>query len=91
MYVSHPQESPLTQVPLALRGFAKVRDLQPGKSQTVEVALDKYAFSYWEERIKAWTVDAGEYGVHVGPSSATLPLQGAVVVGAAEAFEWNGL
>jgi beta-glucosidase len=79
----------LTHVPLALRSFAKVRDLAPGESRQVELALDKYAVSYWEERYRAWVVEKGEYVVRVGPSSAVLPLEDRFVV--EKSFEWNGL
>lgn len=91
VYVAHPTTSALTQVPLALRAFKKVRDLQPGEKRGVELSMDKYAVSYWEERISAWTIENGEYTVHVGSSSSNLPLKAPLVLEKADAFEWNGL
>ena len=91
VYVAHPPTSALTQVPLALRTFKKVRNLKSGERRTVELTLDKYAVSYWEERINAWTIESGEYTAHVGSSSSNLPLKCPFVLGKAEAFEWNGL
>nr|AMK37826.1 beta-glucosidase [Inonotus obliquus]AMK37827.1 beta-glucosidase [Inonotus obliquus] len=91
VYVAHPSTSALTQVPLALRAFKKLRDVQPGESRTVEIPLDKYAVSYWEERINAWTIESGEYTVHVGSSSENLSLKAPLVLERADAFEWNGL
>lgn len=72
-----------------LKAFAKVRDLEPGKNEKVILRLDKYAVSYWEERIARWAVDAGEYKVRVGSSSENLPLEGSFKV--VKGFEWNGL
>lgn len=91
LYVALPQtaDPALTHVPLALRAFAKVRDLAPGKSAVATLELDKYAASYWEARIGSWSVDAGTYVVKVGPSSAVLPLVGTFVI--EKGFEWNGL
>lgn len=72
-----------------LKRFAKIRDLQPGKTEKVDLQLDKYAASYWEERISRWVVESGEYGVKVGPSSDRLPLEGSFRI--TSGFEWNGL
>ena len=83
--------SPLTHVPFSLRAFKKLRDIQPGEKRKVEITLDKYAVSYWEERIKAWVIDQGEYGIHVGTSSDNLPLRAKLTLGHEDVFEWNGL
>lgn len=91
LYTTLPSTSDLTHPPLQLKAFSKVRDLAPGKSQTVTLKLDKYALSYWEERIGRWVVENGEYLVRVGSSSAPedLVLQAKVTV--KKGFEWNGL
>ncbi|KAL5511937.1 hypothetical protein ACEPAH_5156 [Sanghuangporus vaninii] len=91
VYVAHPVTSALTQVPLALRTFKKLRDVKPGEKRIVELTLDKYAVSYWEERINAWTIESGEYMVHVGSSSESLPLRVPLVLQKSDVFEWNGL
>lgn len=91
VYVSMSTTSPLTHVPLSLRAFKKARDIQPGEKRKVEIVLDKYAVSYWEERIKAWVIDQGEYGIHVGTSSIELPLKAEIILGREDVFEWNGL
>jgi beta-glucosidase len=72
-----------------LKSFAKVYNLKPGKHEKVELRLDKYAVSYWEERIAKWVVERGVYRVMVGPSSSQLPLEGTFRI--MEGFEWNGL
>lgn len=89
LYVSLPVTSDLEHPPLQLKAFAKVYDLQPGKSQHVELTLDKYAVSYWEPRYATWTVEKGEYQVHVGASSDNLPLTSIFVL--SKSFEWRGI
>ena len=91
LYVTLPTTSELTHPPLMLKAFAKVRDLAPGKSETVSLSLDKYAFSYWEERISSWVVEKGEYLVRVGRSSAPgdLTLKSALTL--KKGFEWKGI
>ncbi|CAL1703114.1 unnamed protein product [Somion occarium] len=59
LYVTLPSTSPLTHPPLMLKAFTKVRDLAPGHSISATLKLDKYAVSYWEERIASWVVESG--------------------------------
>ena len=90
-YVSHPTTSEVTHPPLALKAFGKIFDLAPGKSETITLALDKYAGSFWEDRITRWVVEPGVYGIRVGQSSSPegLKLSGEFKI--AQRFEWNGL
>jgi len=46
-------ESPLKE----LKAFDKVY-LKAGESKKVEIALDKYAFSHWDEALDKWVVKA---------------------------------
>lgn len=89
LYITMPTTSDLSHPPLMLKAFAKVYDLEPCKSKKVELRLDKYAISYWEERISRWVVERGVYGVRLGPRSDRLPLEGTFKI--IEGFEWNGL
>ncbi|EIM87989.1 beta-glucosidase [Stereum hirsutum FP-91666 SS1] len=89
LYISFPSTSDLTHPPLQLRAFKKVHNLGPGESKVVELELDKYAVSYWNERLERWTVEKGKFEVWVGASSANLGLEGVLEV--EKAFEWNGL
>lgn len=68
VYVEFPSSA--GEPPLQLKGFDKV-SLQPGQSSTVSVNLDSRAFSIWND---GWTVEPGCYDIHVGSSSADLPL-----------------
>jgi len=89
LYIAFPTISRLTHPPLQLKAFAKVYDLEPGKDQHVELQLNKYAVSYWDDLPNAWTVEKGEYGVYVGTSSDDLPLQSSFTV--KNGFEWRGI
>ncbi|KAF9047159.1 glycoside hydrolase family 3 protein [Hymenopellis radicata] len=89
VYVSLPKTSELTHPPLQLRGFAKVRNLEPRQTQQVSIRFDKYSTSYWHDKLDCWVVEKGEYGIYVGTSSDDLPLNAPLVVD--KSFEWNGL
>ena len=89
MYISLPANLELTHPLLQLKGFAKVCDLIPGSKEHVEVVLDKYAVSYWNDMIDAWTVEKGVYGVEVGTGSDCLSLGATFEV--TKGFEWSGL
>jgi beta-glucosidase len=86
-----PDTSELSHPPLQLKAFKKVRDLKPGTKTEVVLKLDKYAVSYWEERIARWVVERGKYSVRVGGSSsvAGLVLKENFVI--EKSFEWKGL
>ncbi|KAJ7472420.1 beta-glucosidase [Mycena galericulata] len=88
VYVTLPTTSDLTHPPLQLKGFAKV-NLEPGKSETVKIHLDKYAVSYWDDRFTTWTVEKGEYLIRAGPSSDQLSLKATFAVD--KGFEWRGI
>jgi beta-glucosidase len=72
-----------------LKGFAKAKDIQPGKSATVKITLDKNAVSYWDDVINKWVCDKGEYGIQVGSSSEDMRLKASLKID--ETFEWLGL
>ena len=89
MYISLPATSELTHPLLQLKGFTKVRDLVPGSKEHVQVVLDKYAVSYWNDMIDAWTIETGVYRLEVGTGSDCLSLEATFEV--TKGFEWNGL
>ena len=89
VYISLPPTSELTHPVLQLKGFVKVRDLVPGGKEYVQVVLDKYALSYWNDMIDAWTVEKGVYRVEVGTSSDRLSLGETFEV--TKGFDWSGL
>ena len=91
LYVSYPTTSELTHPPLMLKAFAKVKDLAPGNSEVVKLSLDKYAVSYWEDRISRWVIDDGVYVVRVGRSSALEALSLSAEFKVEKRLEWSGV
>lgn len=77
VYVGFNGEDTVGRPCRELRGFEKVW-LRPGERKTVSIALDIRAFSYYEERIRGWYAESGEYSVCVGTSSRDLPLSAPV-------------
>ncbi len=62
-----------------LKGFVKV-NLKPGETKRVEIILNRRSFSNFDEKIKQWKADPGEFEILVGPSSARIELKGKVKV-----------
>ncbi len=58
-----------------LKGFTKVQ-LNPGETRHVSVKLDRRAFAYYNLKNHDWAVDAGDFNVYVGNSSARIELTG---------------
>jgi beta-glucosidase len=71
-----------------LKGFAKVF-LQPQESRELNIGLDKHAFAFWDEEVRAWVCEQGEYRVLVGSSSQDIRLEGRLVIH--ETWRWTGL
>ncbi|GAA5820715.1 hypothetical protein JCM10212_000839 [Sporobolomyces blumeae] len=88
VYIAPPVGGRLTSAPKELKAFKKVV-LEPREERSVEVELDKEAFSYWNERVGKWVVAEGKYQVLVGSSSRDVKLEGEVEV--KKAFTWVGL
>ncbi|KAJ3812083.1 beta-glucosidase [Lentinula aff. lateritia] len=89
LYITLPSTPEYTHPVLQLKAFSKIQELQPGKAMEVDIPLDKYAVSYWNDKIHSWVVEKGVYGVQVGVSSENIALEGTVEL--KEGFEWNGL
>jgi beta-glucosidase len=77
VYVTDPQAA--GEPPLQLKGFDRV-ELAPEQTKHLEFHLDQRAFSIWNSDAQAWTTVDGQYAVHVGDSSADLPLSAPVTV-----------
>ena len=54
-----------------LKAFAKIH-LAPGAAQEVTVELDRRAFAFWELASHGWRVEAGDFDILVGASSADV-------------------
>lgn len=76
-----------------LKGFAKTSVLEPGKSETVTVALDKYAFAYFDDWAGEgrdgeglWVAEAGDFEIIAAPSSTESGLSTGISL--KQSFEW---
>lgn len=60
-----------------LKGIRKV-SLAPGRTQTVEMELDRNDLAFWNDRTHGWQVNPGAYTLYIGNSSDniayTLPV-----------------
>ncbi|ABW12564.1 glycoside hydrolase family 3 domain protein [Parafrankia sp. EAN1pec] len=54
-----------------LRAFTKIA-LQPGESRTVELALDRRSFAYYDIKQARWTVAPGSYSIQIGESATRI-------------------
>ncbi|MEA3375213.1 MAG: glycoside hydrolase family 3 C-terminal domain-containing protein [Chloroflexota bacterium] len=70
LYV-HDVESIVFRPTQELKGFAKV-SLEPRKSTTVTIALNRRSFAYWDTGLRDWRVEAGEFEIRVGASSRDI-------------------
>ncbi|MFB6163326.1 MAG: glycoside hydrolase family 3 N-terminal domain-containing protein [Halococcoides sp.] len=66
--------------PKELKGFQKVH-LDSGGSTTASVDLDRSAFEYFDPDAGEWTVDPGEFRIHVGASSRDIRATVSIDVG----------
>jgi beta-glucosidase len=48
--------------------------LNAGETRHVSVTLDRRAFAYYNIKDHEWTVDAADFNVYVGSSSARIEL-----------------
>jgi beta-glucosidase-like glycosyl hydrolase len=78
VYVA-PAAAPVRRPQRELAGFEKIH-LQPGESRTVEVALDRRAFAYWDVIKHHWRVQPGSYGVEVGMSATDITRTAAIAL-----------
>ncbi len=66
-----------------LKGFIKL-DLKPGEQKQASFILDKRAFAYYDCDLRGWAVEAGEFEISIGRSSADIVLKDTVNVSASE-------
>jgi beta-glucosidase len=76
VYASRP-DSAVERPVKWLAGFATV-DADPGETVNVGILIPERAFQHWAD--KGWTLEPGTFTLSAGPSSASLPLAGQVVV-----------
>ena len=85
LYVSAPQGR-LDKPYQALAAFGKTAGLQPGESEKLTLSFDLRALASYDEARACWVLEAGDYVLRLGSSSAdteaiaVLRLDGEVVV-----------
>lgn len=87
LYISAP-ESPTPRPTKELHGFEKVF-LRPGEEKTVDIQLDRYATSFWDEIEDMWKSEQGTYEVLIGTSSQEVVARGTFQVD--RTTYWRGL
>ena len=73
LYIQDP-ECTVPRPVKELKGFRKV-DLIPGENTTVEMALQKQDFSFWNPKTKDWFIEKGRFNIFVGSSSKDIKLK----------------
>ncbi|GME22345.1 Periplasmic beta-glucosidase precursor [Neofusicoccum parvum] len=68
-----------------LQAFGKVF-LQPGETQSVELAFDKYSVGYYDTSLEAYIAEEGRFEVFIGSSSADIRCSTSFEV--LESFTW---
>ena len=71
LYVAAP-EGGLEKPAFELKGFAKTKELAPGESQTLTIAVDTYTMASFNEATSAWETAAGTYKVMFGANAADI-------------------
>ncbi|MBP5218583.1 MAG: glycoside hydrolase family 3 C-terminal domain-containing protein [Bacteroidales bacterium] len=70
LYIS-AGDSAVERAPKELKGFSKVY-LEPGKTATVKITIDKEAISYFDADKHEWVAAKGDYSALIGTSSDAL-------------------
>jgi beta-glucosidase len=76
-------ESTIFREEKALKGFKKVY-LQPNETQTIYMELDQRAWAFYNVLTHDWSVESGDFDIHVGSSSRDIRLSGTVYVASVE-------
>lgn len=71
VYVAAPAGS-LEKPTYELKGFAKTKELAPGESQTLTIAVDAYTLASFNEEASAWETAAGTYKVMFGANASDI-------------------
>jgi len=78
LYVSDPVCSVMRPAK-ELKGFEKVF-LQPGETKTVELSVKVSDLAFYDESKKGWTVESGDFLLHLGTSSGDIGQTVKIVV-----------
>lgn len=74
-----------------LHGFSKVH-LQPGEENFVEISIDSYATSFWDEKEDIWCTQSGRYELTVvGTACKTAQLSVPELLHVKDTVRWLGV
>ena len=90
LYVAAPAGG-LEKPAFELKGFAKTKELAPGESQTLTIAVDAYTLASFNEATSAWETAAGTYKVMIGANAADIRGTADYKVKKAQSWEVNNV
>ncbi|KAJ4151253.1 hypothetical protein LMH87_011965 [Akanthomyces muscarius] len=91
MYIQPKQAARINRPIKELRGFTKV-ELEAGASKTVTISeLEKYAAAYFDEERDQWCVEAGDYDIVIGDTSAVNDRTLRATINVPESYWWSGI
>ena len=76
LYV-HDGHSKIDRPAHELKSFSRV-ELKAGETKTVQMKLDRSAFSYWSPESRKWVAEPGTFEIQVGASSRDIRLRAPV-------------
>ncbi|KAG4428711.1 hypothetical protein IFR05_015808 [Cadophora sp. M221] len=83
-----PTSNSLTHPEVTLQAFTKTGVLSPGDSETVNVEMDRFAISHWDELTSSWQAEPGKWHVKIGRDAQTMCAEAPFEV--SSGFEWHG-
>lgn len=90
LYVAAPAGG-LEKPAYELKGYAKTKELAPGESQTLTIAVDAYTLASFNEATSAWETAAGTYKVMFGANAADIRGTGEYKVKKAQSWKVNNV
>ena len=90
LYVAAPAGG-LEKPAYELKGYAKTKELAPGESQTLTIAVDAYTLASFNEATSAWETAAGTYKVMFGANAADIRGTGEYKVTKAQSWKVNNV
>jgi beta-glucosidase len=67
-------ESSVIQPGKRLKKFERI-SLESGETKTVSFELNKEDFSYWDENIKGWKIEKGDFEIQVAASLTDIKFK----------------
>lgn len=89
LYAAAPDRATANKPEKELKAFAKTGELQPGRSETLELRLSVADLASFDEAASAWVVTPGSYDLLLGASSRDIRAQVSVDVPASKTTTGN--